>query len=100
MREKANIALCKLMDATVTPQQLFEKLIPHFSHKNGKVLWHLDHCEVNHVAQVREELPLLLQNTLNAHGAQTLSVSKFIPSIVAGLSDSQVLLAQPCAATD
>ena len=41
--------------------------------------------------QVREELPLLLQNTLNAHGAQTLSVSKFIPSIVTGLSDSQVL---------
>ena len=39
VREKANIALCKLMDATVTPQQLFEKLIPHFSHKNGKV-----HC--------------------------------------------------------
>ena len=39
---------------------------------------------------MREELPLLLQNTLNAHGAQTLSVSKFIPSIVAGLSDSQV----------
>ena len=38
VREKANIALCKLMDATVTPQQLFEKLIPHFSHKNGKVL--------------------------------------------------------------
>ena len=37
VREKANIALCKLMDATVTPQQLFEKLIPHFSHKNGKV---------------------------------------------------------------
>ena len=59
-----------------------------------------DECEVYHVAQVREELPLLLQNTLNAHGAQTLSVSKFIPSIVAGLSDSQVLLAQSCVATD
>ena len=42
---------------------------------------------------MREELPLLLQNTLNAHGAQTLSVSKFIPSIVAGLSDSQVIIA-------
>jgi hypothetical protein len=25
------------MDATVAPQQLFEKLIPQFSHKNGKV---------------------------------------------------------------
>ena len=42
------------------------------------------------MCKVREELPLLLQNTLNAHGAQTLSVSKFIPSIVTGLSDSQV----------
>jgi len=84
VREKANIALCKLMDATVTPQQLFEKLIPHFSHKNGKV---------------REELPLLLQNTLNAHGAQTLSVSKFIPSIVAGLSDSQAAVRDACSGT-
>ena len=45
--------------------------------------------ESSWIFQVREELPLLLQNTLNAHGAQTLSVSKFIPSIVAGLSDSQ-----------
>jgi len=84
VREKANIALCKLMDATVAPQQLFEKLIPHFSHKNGKV---------------REELPLLLQNTLNAHGAQTLSVSKFIPSIVAGLSDSQAAVRDACSGT-
>ena len=50
---------------------------------------------------MREELPLLLQNTLNAHGAQTLSVSKFIPSIVAGLSDSQVIIAlKLCYAAD
>jgi hypothetical protein len=30
-------ALCKLMDATITPQQIFEKMQPAFSHKNGKV---------------------------------------------------------------
>ena len=52
----------------------------------------MDGCSDEVVSQVREELPLLLQNTLNAHGAQTLSVSKFIPSIVAGLSDSQVMI--------
>ena len=52
VREKANIALCKLMDATVTPQQLFEKLIPHFSHKNGKVQSWLSlscFCEPNQI---------------------------------------------------
>ena len=36
-REKANIALCKLMDATVAPQLLFEKMTAAFTHKNGKV---------------------------------------------------------------
>jgi hypothetical protein len=40
--------------------------------------------------QVREEILILLQNTLNAHGAQSLTVSKFTPNIVAGLSDPQV----------
>ncbi len=39
---------------------------------------------------MREEILILLQNTLNAHGAQSLMVSKFTPSIVTGLSDSQV----------
>ena len=37
VREKANIALCKLMDATVAPQLLFEKMTAAFTHKNGKV---------------------------------------------------------------
>jgi hypothetical protein len=39
---------------------------------------------------VREEILILLQNTLNAHGAQSLMVSKFTGNIVTGLSDSQV----------
>merc|ERR1719509_332998 len=72
VREKANIALCKLMDATISPQPLFEKIRGAFSHKNGKV---------------REEVMLLLQNTLNAHGAQSLTVSKLISSIVTSLAD-------------
>lgn len=73
VREKANIVLCKLMDATVTPAQLFEKIQPGFSHKNSRV---------------KEEVLLLLQNTLNAHGAGQLTVSKLIPSIVTCSSDS------------
>ena len=66
--------LCKLMDATVTPAQLFERIQPGFSHKNSRV---------------REEVLLLLQNTLNAHGAGQLTVSKLIPSIVTCSSDPQ-----------
>ena len=74
VREKANIVLCKLMDATIAPQPLFEKIQPAFSHKNSRV---------------REEVLLLLQNTLNAHGAGQLTVSKLIPSIVTAYSDPQ-----------
>ena len=39
---------------------------------------------------MREEILILLQNTLNAHGAQSLTVSKFTTNIVTGLSDPQV----------
>ena len=74
VREKANIALCKLMDATIAPQPLFEKIQAAFTHKNSRV---------------REEVLLLLQNTLNAHGAGSLTVSKLIPSIVQSMSDPQ-----------
>jgi len=74
VREKANIALCKLMDATIAPQPLFEKIQSAFQHKNSRV---------------REEVLLLLQNTLNAHGAGSLTVSKLIPSIVQSMSDPQ-----------
>ena len=60
------------MDSTIQPQPLFEKMMGAFTHKNNKV---------------REEILLLLQNTLNAHGATSLTVSKFIPGIVALTSD-------------
>ena len=50
VREKANFALTKLLEEDVMePQALFEKMSA-FSHKNGKV---------------REEVLILLQNTLN-----------------------------------
>ena len=74
VRERANIALCKLMDSTIQPHPLFEKMMGAFTHKNGKV---------------REEILLLLQNTLNAHTAASLTVSKFIPAIVTLISDPQ-----------
>ena len=72
VRERANAALCKLMDGTIQPQTLFEKMMGAFSHKNNKV---------------REEILLLLQATLNAHGASSLTISKYTPSIVTLISD-------------
>ena len=74
VRDKAMIVLCKLMDATVSPQQLFEKISSAFSHKNSRV---------------RVEVLQLLQNTLNAHGAAQLTVSKLIPNILTSTSDPQ-----------
>ena len=51
VREKAGFLVSKLLEEDVLePQVLFEKNIAAFSHKNGKV---------------REELLILLQNTLN-----------------------------------
>ena len=72
VRERANTALCKLMDGTIQPQTLFEKMMGAFTHKNNKV---------------REEILLLLQATLNAHGAGSLTISKYTPSIVTLISD-------------
>jgi CLIP-associating protein 1/2 len=51
VREKANYVLTRLMKDVIGPQTLFEKMgQPAFQHKNGKV---------------REEVLILLQNTLN-----------------------------------
>ena len=51
VREKAGNLMSKLLEEDVLePQVLFEKNISAFSHKNGKV---------------REEMLILLQNTLN-----------------------------------
>lgn len=73
VREKANCVLSRLMQDVVDPQTLFEKMgQAAFQHKNGKV---------------REEILILLQNTLNQHGAQSLIMSRFLPWIVALLSD-------------
>nr|CAI5847559.1 unnamed protein product [Callosobruchus analis] len=73
VREKAQLLLLKLVEkGALQPQQLLEKLRPHFQHKNAKV---------------REEVLRCLVNTLNEYGTQSLSLSKFIPDIAGLLSD-------------
>ncbi|PNF29244.1 hypothetical protein B7P43_G10475 [Cryptotermes secundus] len=73
VREKAQLLILKLMERDViTPQALFEKLTPAFTHKNGKI---------------REEVMNCLQTTLTEHGAQSLSVSRLIPCVVKLLGD-------------
>ncbi|CAG9837434.1 unnamed protein product [Diabrotica balteata] len=73
VREKSQLLILKLLERNVlTPQTLIEKLQPGFTHKNAKI---------------REEVLRCLVNTLNEHGAQSLTLNKFIPDIVNLLSD-------------
>nr|CAH7724241.1 unnamed protein product [Callosobruchus chinensis] len=73
VREKAQLLLLKLVErGALQPQQLLDKLRPHFQHKNAKV---------------REEVLRCLVNTLNEYGTHSLSLSKFIPDIAGLVSD-------------
>ncbi|KAB7496078.1 CLIP-associating protein [Armadillidium nasatum] len=72
VREKAQLLLSTFMVSVVSPNLLLEKLIPAFSHKNGKV---------------REEAMYCLQNTLNTHGAATITISRLMPHVIKLLSD-------------
>ncbi|XP_060519972.1 CLIP-associating protein isoform X2 [Cylas formicarius] len=73
VREKSQLLILKLLERNVlTPQTLFEKLQPGFTHKNSKI---------------REEVLRCLVNTLNEHGAHSLTLNKFIPDVVKLLSD-------------
>ncbi|XP_063908195.1 CLIP-associating protein isoform X7 [Zophobas morio] len=73
VREKAQLLILKLLERNaLSPQTLLEKLTPGFTHKNAKI---------------REEVLRCLLNTLNEHGAQSLTLSRFIPDIVKLLSD-------------
>ncbi|CAG2062336.1 unnamed protein product [Timema podura] len=73
VREKSQLLILKLMERDViTPQALFDKLMPAFTHKNGKI---------------REEVMNCLQTTLKEHGPQSLSISRLIAPIVKLLSD-------------
>ncbi|KAK4293921.1 hypothetical protein Pmani_033410 [Petrolisthes manimaculis] len=77
VREKAQLLLSTLMENSITPNNMFERLLPAFSHKNGKV---------------REEVMTCLQNTLNNHGATSVTVSRLVPHIVKLLSDPTALV--------
>ncbi|KAK3927670.1 CLIP-associating protein, partial [Frankliniella fusca] len=73
VRNKAQLLLMKILERdVVTAQQLFDKLAPAFSHKNGRI---------------REEVLTTLVTTINEHGIQSLLVSRLIPCIVKSLSD-------------
>ncbi|XP_042206467.1 CLIP-associating protein 1-A-like [Homarus americanus] len=77
VREKAQLLLSALMDHVLSPNSMFERLLPAFSHKNGKV---------------REEAMTCLQNTLTNHSATSVTVSRLIPHIVKLLSDPTALV--------
>ncbi|KAG5871175.1 hypothetical protein JTB14_007902 [Gonioctena quinquepunctata] len=76
VREKSQLLILKLLERNVlTPQALLERLQPGFTHKNAKI---------------REEVLRCLVNTVNEHGAQSLTIIKFVPDIVNLLSDPNV----------
>ncbi|XP_043074479.1 CLIP-associating protein 2 isoform X24 [Puntigrus tetrazona] len=66
VREQAQALILKLMEQTATPMYIWERLFPCFKHKNFRS---------------REGLCLCLVATLNAFGAQPLSLSKFVPHL-------------------
>ncbi|XP_067267887.1 CLIP-associating protein 2 isoform X11 [Chanodichthys erythropterus] len=66
VREQAQGLILKLMEQTTTPMNVWERLIPGFKHKNFRS---------------REGVCLCLVATLNAYGAQPLSLSKFVPHL-------------------
>lgn len=72
VREQAKAFLLKLMSDVTTPQHVFEKLVPAFGHRNWRV---------------REEVMVCLKETLQRHGAHSLSITKLLPSIIKLLSD-------------
>ncbi|XP_071824889.1 CLIP-associating protein 1-like isoform X4 [Apostichopus japonicus] len=72
VRESAQNLIQKLMSCAASPQYIFERLMKAFSHK----AW-----------RVREEILLCLINTINIHGAASLTLSKVVPSICKLLGD-------------
>ncbi|XP_046690655.1 CLIP-associating protein 2 isoform X39 [Silurus meridionalis] len=66
VRDQAQALILKLMEEAATPMYVWERLFPGFKHKNFRS---------------REGLCLCLVTTLNAYGAQPLSLSKFVPHL-------------------
>ncbi|XP_062869675.1 CLIP-associating protein 2 isoform X11 [Trichomycterus rosablanca] len=66
VRDQAQSVILKLMEQAATPMYVWERLFPGFKHKNFRS---------------REGLCLCLVATLNAYGAQPLSLSKLVPHL-------------------
>lgn len=72
VRLQAKYLILKLMDPVSSPQHIFEKLATALNHKNWRV---------------REEVMMLLQQTLDQFGASSLTISKLMPMLVKLLGD-------------
>jgi len=78
VRERCQLLIISLMEhGAITPQNMFDRLLPAFSHKNNNV---------------RDEVLKCLTATLNLHGAGCLAVSKLVPAIVKLLSDPNLVV--------
>ncbi|XP_053468364.1 CLIP-associating protein 2 isoform X9 [Ictalurus furcatus] len=72
VRDQAQTIILKLMEEAATPMYVWERMFTGFKHKNFRS---------------REGLCLCLVATLNAYGAQPLSLSKFVPHLCALTGD-------------
>ncbi|XP_054724791.1 CLIP-associating protein 1-like [Uloborus diversus] len=72
VRLQAKGLMLKLMNPVSSPQHVFEKLSIAFNHKNFRV---------------REEVMVLLQQTLDKFGSTSLTISRLMPALVKLLGD-------------
>ncbi|CAL1297608.1 unnamed protein product [Larinioides sclopetarius] len=72
VRLQAKQLMLKLMNPVSSPQYIFDKLNIAFCHKNFRV---------------REEVMVLLQQTLDQFGSSSLTISRLMPSLVKLLAD-------------
>ncbi|KAG8195481.1 hypothetical protein JTE90_010785 [Oedothorax gibbosus] len=72
VRLQAKSLMLKLMNPVSSPQYVFDKLTLAFNHKNFRV---------------REEVMVLLQQTLDLFGSTSLTISRLMPSLVKLLGD-------------
>ncbi|KAL4635558.1 CLIP-associating protein 1 isoform X1 [Arapaima gigas] len=72
VREQDQILLLKIMEQAANPQYMWDRMLGGFKHKNNRT---------------REGVCLCLIATLNAYGAQGLTLSKIVPHICSLLGD-------------
>ncbi|XP_041925670.1 CLIP-associating protein 1a isoform X6 [Alosa sapidissima] len=72
VRDQDQTLLLKIMDQAANPQYVWDRMLGGFKHKNNRT---------------REGVCLCLIGTLNAYGAQALTLSKIVPHICSLLGD-------------